>query len=232
MNPPAEKFRIYQIELTNFCNMRCTYCPHPAMTRDKGYMSEATLERCLYLAKTNGLALERLVVHHFGEPLLHFELAARLRQIAEAGFEIEFSTNGLLLAQCYKLLRAVPTKIHITLSAHQWSNHHPNVYYKELQKWRTNFVGTNVTINQAHNIDKNKLHIHKWTNGKNNSATPKNCFFLNSNYGVVLWNGDLVSCCADHNGESIIGNVHHDSSLFARTTPWQGCRGCDLFPGD
>ena len=33
------------------------------------------------------------------------------------------------------------------------------------------------------------------------------CYFLNKNYVSVLWNGDIVPCCMDYNGNHIIGNI-------------------------
>lgn len=227
MGSDKRKFGIYQIELTNFCNMCCTYCPHPSMTRKKGHMSAETLARCIALGKS--LGKKGLVVHHFGDPLMHPQLRDRLQQIADAGLTIQFSTNGVLLEDALPMLQSINTTILITLSAHQWSNHHPNIYMKVLENWKEKTKGSNVSVHKAFNITESKLHLHKWTSGKENNTYRDHCFFLRENLGVVLWNGDIVTCCTDCHGESVVDNIHRDDSAYAQLLPWRGCQNCDLF---
>lgn len=225
------KLSLYQIELTAFCDMKCSYCPHPGMEREKGHMSEETLAKCIEHAKRAGQ--ERLVLHHFGEPLLHPKLKERLDQVAASGMQIQFSTNGLLLEKKWPILLEVKSKISITLSMHQWSDQKPGVYFEAFKEWQKRAEGTNITMLKAFNVTEKseKYHLHKWT--KSEDSTPwdfhTHCFFLRDNWGVVTWNGDIVSCCADAEGESVIGNVFDENAFELQTKSWHGCDTCDLF---
>src|SRR6266576_325444 len=85
--PGIERFFIYQVELSSYCNMQCPYCPHPKMNREKGFMSEEVLGACIRRLKEQKAS--RIVLHHFGEPLLHPELSERLQQVAASGLRMQ-----------------------------------------------------------------------------------------------------------------------------------------------
>lgn len=223
---------LYQVEITSYCNMHCTYCPQPKMQRPKGHMSEATLGRCIEVFKVRP-NYNRLVIHHFGEPLMHPHLRDRLMQIAEAGLDVEMSTNGLLLEDCLPVLQSIPAKVVVTLSVHQWSNLHVSVYLKNLRMWQQRVEGSNVEVRKVYNVDevRKESHFHNWTKGKDLGVNRPDCFFLRDNWGVVYWNGDIVNCCADCEAEGgVIGNILDPAVLGVTTREWAGCSTCTLFP--
>src|SRR3569833_3331438 len=119
----SDFFGLYQIELTAFCDMKCEYCPHPDMCRPKGHMSAETLALCIEQNKKRRLT--NLVIHHFGEPLMHPELKERLAQIADAGMTIQFSTNGLQLEKKLPILMETPTQNTQTKTKHQKRHQDP-----------------------------------------------------------------------------------------------------------
>ena len=225
-----ESFAIHNIELTNYCNLKCSYCPHHRMVRPKGHMSADILAKCLeHYVRRPGLP--RLVIHHFGEPLLHPELEARLTQIAQAGVDIQMSSNGLLLQKKLPILFAIPCRIFITLSVHQWADQGPEAYFKALTDWQAQVAGSNLTVTQAFNVSQTQFHFHAWTGGRETEWDyASHCDFLRDNMGSVLWNGDMVSCCLDCDGESVFANIADITAANASTRPWRGCRGCDI-PG-
>lgn len=218
---------LYQVELTSFCNMQCPFCPHPFMKRAKGHMSAETLARCIDHARRGGLS--RLVVHHFGEPLMHPQLKERLEQIAAGGLEIQFSSNGLLLEENLDLLLSIPNKIRIALSVNQWFDQEPGLYFKALKEWQDRTQGTNITFVKAFNARETHHYFHKWAHGEDKRWDYHQCFFLKDNWGVVLWNGVIATCCVDHEGESVFSNIHSPDSFTAQTGEWKGCGPCDLF---
>ena len=59
----------FDVELTNACNARCIFCPHPRMARSVGYMASKTWERVIEQAKAAKIL--RLTIAGFGEPTLH-----------------------------------------------------------------------------------------------------------------------------------------------------------------
>jgi radical SAM protein with 4Fe4S-binding SPASM domain len=83
------------LELTNRCNLRCTFCPtgNGRMERPRGHMSDAVFRAAL----ASGRPLEFVLLFQWGEPLLHprfFELARRARS---SGARTLVTTNGTLL---------------------------------------------------------------------------------------------------------------------------------------
>jgi hypothetical protein len=218
---------IYNIELTNYCNMKCSYCPQPLMGRKKGHMSAEILTLCIerYLQRR---ILPRLVINNFGEPLLHPDLDARLRQIAAAGIDIELNTNGLLLEKKLPILLAIPCRIDVALSVHQWVGQGPQAYFEALGGWQRRVAGSNVTFYQASNATEKKFSFHAWSHGPEQDGDPQSyCEFLWDNRCTVLWNGDMTSCCIDCDGESAFANITDPGSAATHSRPWRGCRTCD-----
>lgn len=94
-----------RIELTNYCNLRCRFCPtgHPDLQRkfgvQKGQMSKETF---VHLVHDLTMLPEKIKVIHwylYGEPLLHPRLIPSMKivvqkDVAERHF---LKTNGLLL---------------------------------------------------------------------------------------------------------------------------------------
>jgi organic radical activating enzyme len=218
---------IFQIELTNFCDMSCSYCPHHKMTREKGHMAEPVLERCITYAKD--LGKEHLILHHFGEPLLHPALESRLLQIKEAGLAIGFSTNGTLLDKLLPMMIALDTDIDITLSVHQWTEAPVSAYWSALASLQERVKGHKVNIQKAYNVNLKQYFFCSWVAGRVRDWNyDQECYFLRENSGVVLWNGDIASCCLDCHGESIVSNINRSDARHSKTRSWRGCPSCDL----
>jgi MoaA/NifB/PqqE/SkfB family radical SAM enzyme len=83
------------LELTNACNLRCTFCPtgNGAMQRPKGLMRERTLRRALAGAGP----LEFALLFQWGEPLLHPRFLDLARAARRTGARTLVTTNGTLL---------------------------------------------------------------------------------------------------------------------------------------
>jgi radical SAM protein with 4Fe4S-binding SPASM domain len=82
-----------QIELTNYCNLRCPVCPAGLgmLRRKPQAIDPVIIER---LIKEVGPYLLTLSLWGWGEPLLHPELADILRITQNAGINTFLSTNG------------------------------------------------------------------------------------------------------------------------------------------
>jgi pyruvate-formate lyase-activating enzyme len=92
------------IEMTNRCNAKCTFCPRES-TPHQGMMTAETfdkaLERCVeYLAVARDAFAERpfdLTFCGMGEPLLHPRLPDSVGRVVDAGFRCNMASNGSLL---------------------------------------------------------------------------------------------------------------------------------------
>ena len=104
--------KIY-LEITNVCNLDCTFCHKTA--RAKKLMTEE--EFALLLGKIEGKA-KYLFFHLMGEPTLHPLLPRFIEAAKRKGFLPAITTHGsLLAAKGAALLDALPYKISISLHA-------------------------------------------------------------------------------------------------------------------
>lgn len=109
-----KRFRKIYLEISNVCNLRCSFCPG---TRRPPKMMTAE-ELALLLPKLQPWA-DYLYFHLMGEPLLHPHLDKFLALAGEAGFKVILTTNGTLLPrQQEKLLRSPALhKVNVSLHA-------------------------------------------------------------------------------------------------------------------
>lgn len=86
------------IELTNHCNISCSFCPREHLKKKKGFMNMELYMKIINNIREDGRKVH-IFLHGFGEPLLHPGLIdminyAKEKKVAKT---IQFSTNGLLL---------------------------------------------------------------------------------------------------------------------------------------
>ena len=86
-----------QVELTNYCNLRCPICPAGTRTlgRDPAAIDTQLFERLL---EEVGPTLLTLALFAWGEPLLHPQLASVLETACKYNVATLLSTNGQNLA--------------------------------------------------------------------------------------------------------------------------------------
>ena len=82
------------IEITNVCNLRCSFCPGTG--REKDFMPP---ERFRLLAEKLRGHVKYLYLHVMGEPMLHPRLGELLAIAADLDFRTCLTTNGMLLGE-------------------------------------------------------------------------------------------------------------------------------------
>lgn len=91
-----DKFKKIYIEISNICNLQCSFCP--IVERDKAIMSVELFDKVIKEVSpfTNEISL-----HLMGEPLAHPQFSEILkiteRNFFETGVQINLTTNGILL---------------------------------------------------------------------------------------------------------------------------------------
>ena len=104
--------RIY-LEITNICNLDCSFCHKTARAKKMLYQEEFDL----LLSKIEGKS-RYLFFHLMGEPTLHPLLPYFIKAAREKGFLPAVTTNGSLIPQKREaLLSSLPYKISISLHA-------------------------------------------------------------------------------------------------------------------
>lgn len=107
----AMKFKKVYIEITNVCNLSCSFCT--LNKRTCGFMQEEQLNRILQEVKPY---TKYLYFHVLGEPLLHPQFFKFIELAKEQGFYVNITTNGTLLKKrVHALEEHSPRQINVSL---------------------------------------------------------------------------------------------------------------------
>lgn len=221
---------IYQVEISNFCNLTCSYCPHPSQSRPKGNMSFSTFVDVVELAIQCGQ--KDLFLNNFGEPLLHPELVEFISYAKTKGIQCNFITNGILLdeAMAWRLSELGVRDIY--LSEH---------LVGQKERIQEMLKENSIPLSIVYTYNPHKQEKHDWA-GQVASKTTKSrtlssittqlkpCIFETKKRVVILWDGSINTCCIDVNGTGIVGSV---KDYLGRTNEYEFhpiplCSSCDL----
>ncbi|MDD4210874.1 MAG: radical SAM/SPASM domain-containing protein [Clostridia bacterium] len=106
-----KKFNRIYIEITNICNLNCSFCPKT--TRPKKALNVQEFEHIISEVKefTN-----HVYFHVLGEPLLHKNLSEFLHIASKNNLQVNLTTNGVNIKQIsYVLLKNKPRKVSFSL---------------------------------------------------------------------------------------------------------------------
>jgi hypothetical protein len=227
---PRPLTSIHQIEVTSFCNLRCSYCPSKQLPKLRGKPSEhialETYERALsWAAYFNAAGTQgELSLTGIGETLLHpewRELVRLARHVLPHNF-ICFSTNGLLLDDdaCAFLAEH---RVAVFVSLHRPEKAGPAI---NAARRHGILADTNVSAATS-SFDWAGLLADKWAV----TAPATTCEYLRSGWGVVLADGRVTTCCLDATGAGVVGHVDDELGSLA-LKPWGddqvGCAACHM----
>lgn len=108
-----KKFKKIYLEITNRCNLACSFCQQSK--RAKAWLRPADFT--LILERLKGFT-DHLALHVLGEPLLHPELGQLLAACQRHGLAVNLTTNGTLLPERQDLLLASPALRQLNISLH------------------------------------------------------------------------------------------------------------------
>lgn len=109
-----KRFRKVYVEITNICNMHCSFCPET--TRVKTFMRKEDFE---HIASEIVKYTDYVYLHVKGEPLIHKELKEILDTCNKYGLKINISTNGTLLKEKSDILKEANIR-QLNLSLHSF----------------------------------------------------------------------------------------------------------------
>jgi radical SAM protein with 4Fe4S-binding SPASM domain len=85
------------IEPTNFCNYKCSFCPHSeGLKREKGFM-DLSLYKKIIDDIAPFMRNKKIALHFIGESLLHKQLHEMVKIASDKGIKVLFFTNASLL---------------------------------------------------------------------------------------------------------------------------------------
>ena len=89
-------FEGVMIELTNYCNLNCSFCPNQYMKREKVHMNLDLFKKILNEIKEKELS-DSITFHLMGEPTLHPEFKEICEVLSKFNFKKTLVTNGCFL---------------------------------------------------------------------------------------------------------------------------------------
>lgn len=223
---------IYQIELTNYCNSKCTWCDHSKMKRPKGFMDRRTFERTVEFLKYAPPPDNTVGLHHFGESLLHPDINYYLQYLEKNNINWRLSTNGRLLENVEIRDLLLKFKGLLVISMENGANiKNVNLLIHEKAQKGSHLrillqTFGDSRMNEVISGDYEIFHTTKHSWGKNGLGEYQQCCFLNQNWVCILWDGTIVSCCFDMEGEGKIGHVNNPDILANK--PWRLCPTCEV----
>ena len=114
-------FRTY-IEISNICNLQCTFCPE--VERDKKILSKEQFRKILREVVPH---TDQVCLHLMGEPLAHPEFAEILEICNEEKAVIHLTTNGTFLSKFgFETFLKAPCLRQINFSLHSFKDNFPD----------------------------------------------------------------------------------------------------------
>lgn len=107
------RFRKIYLEISNICNLKCSFCPGTKREKQTLTISEFTS----LLPKLRPYS-DYLYFHIMGEPLCHPQLSVFLSLAGDAGFKVILTTNGTLLNKNQEMLLSSPALHKVNISLH------------------------------------------------------------------------------------------------------------------
>ncbi len=128
INKPLPLPQYVQIEITNECNLNCKMCFRHFLDLDIKHMPIADFKRIV--DKLEGV--QTITPSGYGEPLMHPDIIEAIKYCKDKGFEVQITSNGLLLNTEEKVNELINSKLDsITFSLESINNNnndfgHPN----------------------------------------------------------------------------------------------------------
>ena len=118
------------IEITDACNLRCSFCPSSDCRDEAGsgkphtFMSSTLFRQCIAGAVDAGI--ENVYLHVLGEPTLHPGFALFLKEIKTAGLSLTLVTNGTTIARTARHTLDCPAVRQVNFSTNAYAELPPS----------------------------------------------------------------------------------------------------------
>ncbi|MBA2868486.1 radical SAM/SPASM domain-containing protein [Methanococcus maripaludis] len=240
-NKKPKKPLFIKIETVNYCNSQCKYCPHPKMTRKKGFIGDELFDKLANELVIWGVKEVHLT--NFGESLLDPKIVERIDYLKNLDEElyIKIITNGFGLSEknIDKILNSKLDEIQVSFDG--FSKEHYEFYrtpfkYENIKDKITNLISERnkrnsklvIKLNTIYNSKEiserqlkefkdswnsvNGVNIQKLHNWSSEEANNNvNGCIDIYSYMTILRNGDVVPCCLDFDGNINLGNCNDNT---------------------
>lgn len=121
-----KKYKKVYIEITNICNLSCSFCPKTE--RESKFLSVDEFKIVLKKIKPY---TKFIYFHLMGEPLLNPNLEEFLKIAHEEDFKVNITTNGTLLRSVKDILLKAKSLRQINISLHSFEANNKEISFEE-----------------------------------------------------------------------------------------------------
>lgn len=114
------RFRKLYLEITNICNIQCSFCP--AVERKAASLDMPLIES--FFQKVSGWA-DRVCLHVMGEPTSHPQFPDFVEKAKQYGLQLEITTNGLILNDAVKAALLSTSVVQVNFSLQSFFDNFP-----------------------------------------------------------------------------------------------------------
>lgn len=107
------------IEITNVCNLHCSFCPCGKEPASRTFMNSKLFEDCIAGAQEIGAT--NVYFHVLGEPTLHPGFAHYLKKLEQTPLKLTLTTNGTTIERTGRQILASPAVRQVNFSTHAYA---------------------------------------------------------------------------------------------------------------
>lgn len=228
------KYKKIYIEITNVCNLSCSFCAKHNRTAE--FMTIENFTQILDRIKDY---TDYIYLHVMGEPLLHPKINEFINMANQKGFNVNLTTNGFLIDKLSEnsQIRQINFSLHSVKEQNQITSiEYLNKLFQRSKKlaekgtyvnfrvWRSNCeeIITYIEKEYALTIDKNERTKTLAPNifysneegfiwpikrlGEGNNYSSGSCRALKDHIAILV-DGTVVPCCLDNDATITLGNI-------------------------
>lgn len=121
------RFKRIYIEITNACNLTCSFC-----IQNHRAIKQMSVDEFTHVAKQIHGYTTYVYLHILGEPLVHPQLAAILQICNEYHLQVNLTTNGTLLLDKKDILLQASSLRQVNISLHSFPQHEQQAYLQDV----------------------------------------------------------------------------------------------------
>lgn len=232
------KFKKIYIEITNICNLKCSFCSSSSRS-----LKEMTPKEFEVILKKIDKYTDYIYLHVKGEPLVHSHLDDILSLTTKYHKKVCITTNGVLLKDKLDILKKYDNIYQINISLHSENN---KVGYLDdiincVKELTTPYISYRFwTLDKGKMDDKTKNYLeqikekyHKeelydgikladkvylslddkfiWPSINNDYYNEVGSCYGGKTHLAILNDGTVSICCLDSEGASNLGNIFNDT---------------------
>ncbi len=208
-----KKFKKIYIEITNICNLKCSFCP-----QDDTIKQEMTLDNFeMILKKIEGFT-DYIYLHVKGEPLIHSQFKEIIQLALKYNKKVNITTNGTLIKNHIETLKQV-RQINVSLQSMTNLDKLDEVITACEELSQTTYISYRFWVKNKNEKEiKSKIILNKnifiseekqfiWPDINNKTIKKEGTCKATKDHIAILVDGTVIPCCLDSKGIINLGNI-------------------------